>query len=340
MNEIGVAPMLTAINVPDLGPADGEFTRLQTRHALQWVPLTSNLLDWRSKGVQFSRYRVAAQAALQAGSERFVISHLPPMTAAVAHLLRLRRSPAAHLGFAFNFTSLPVGLRFKYLKRAFENVDQMAVFSAYEERLYAEYFDIDPTRFRRVVWTQQAPPVQKAVEIGVQGPYLCAIGGEGRDFQLLLEVARRLGSNVPVVIIARRHSVVGLVVPENVTVLSNISLAQVWGIACGSRGVLVPLLQRNTCCGHITLVSAKLLGLPVATTYADATREYVEGRRAVLECESGDVTAYTDLARRLLEDKDDLQEAARAAMAQELELHDRRIWAQYLDRFIEERVSC
>ncbi|OJU89302.1 MAG: hypothetical protein BGO13_05255 [Burkholderiales bacterium 66-5] len=334
---------MTAINVPDLSPADDAFTHLQTQHPLDWIRLTgqpSNGVERRTKGVRVSRYRAAAQAAWHAKSGRFVISHLPLMTAAVAHLLRLRGNPAAHLGFAFNFAQLPVGVRFKYLKHAFENVDQMAVFSAYEERLYAEYFDIDPARFRRVIWTQQVPPVQKAVEIGVQGPYLCAIGGEGRDFQLLLEVARRLGPTVPLVIIARPHSLAGLVVPENVMALSNIPLAQVWGIAYGSRGVLVPLLQRNTCCGHITLVSAKLLGLPVATTYADATREYVKGRRAVLECEPGDATVYTDLARRLLEDKDDLHEAAHAAIAQELEFHDRRIWAQYLDRFIEERILC
>ncbi len=74
--------------------------------------------------------------------------------------------------------------------------------------------------------------------------------------------------------------------------------------------MLVPLKTRETCCGHITLVSTKLLGLPMITTRAYATREYVEGREAVLECEPGDVTAFTALAQRLVDERDVLRAVA------------------------------
>lgn len=101
------------------------------------------------------------------------------------------------------------------------------------------------------------------------------------------------------VIIAKPHSLAGLLVPDNVMVLINIPLAQTWRIAQDSLGVLVPLLSRETCCGQITLVSAKLLGLPLVKILAHATREYVQGRTAVLACELGDARAFVGLANQM-----------------------------------------
>lgn len=332
--------LLTAINVPDLSPADDAFTQLRTRYALRWVGLSgqpANALERGIRGVRLSRYRAAAQSALRAGPGSFVISHLPLMTAAVAHLLRLR-GDIPHLGFAFNFTRLPTGGRLRYLRGALRHVNKMVVFSHYEQGLYAEHFGIESVRFQPVIWTQGPPPMQAETGLDDLGPYLCAIGGEGRDFALLMQVARSLGQTIRMVVVARPQSLVGLEVPENVTVLTNIPLAQTWAIANGSRGVLVPLLSRETCCGQITLVSAKLLGLPLATTRAHATREYVEGRAAVLECEPGDVAGFADLARRMYEEAASLRAVAQSQKAAEQAIHDRQHWAELVDAFIERDV--
>lgn len=334
--------MLTAINVPDISPADDDFTGMVTCHPLNWVRLSgvpSNVLERHVRGVRVSRYRAATQAVLAAGKDSFVISHLPLMTAAVAHLLRLRGRRVPHLGFAFNFTRLPVGWRHAYLRNALSRVDQLAVFSSYEKTLYAEYFGIDPSRFVPVIWTQDAPPVQAEPGIDLKTPYLCAIGGEGRDFALLIEAARRLEPGIAMVVIARPQSLAGLSVPDNVTVLTNIPLTRTWRIAQDSLGVLVPLIGRDTCCGQITLVSTKLLGLPLATTWAHATREYVQDRAAVLVCEPGDAKAFADLANRLVAEASVLRLAAQSGVDGEREIHDRRLWAKYVDGFIEKNVT-
>ncbi|QEA12484.1 glycosyltransferase family 4 protein [Comamonas flocculans] len=332
--------VLTAINVPDLSPVDDAFTQLQTRHVLRWVGLSgqpANALERRIWGVRLSRYRAAAQAALRAGPRSFVISHLPLMTAAVAHLLRLR-GDVPHLGFAFNFTRLPTGRRLQYLRGALRRVDKMVVFSRYEQGLYAEHFGIERERFQPVIWTQEPPPVQAETGLGDVRPYLCAIGDEGRDFALLMQVARRLGPTTKMVVVARSQSLTGMEVPENVTVLTNISLARTWAIANGSCGVLVPLLSRETCCGHITLVGAKLLGLPLATTRTHAAHEYVEGRAAVLLCEPGDVAEFTLHAQRMIDDAQIMRSLAKSQVARETAIHDRKHWASCLDAFIECQV--
>ena len=334
--------MLTAINVPDISPADDAFTQLPTRHPLNWVRLSglpSNVLERHVRGVRVSRYRAAAQAVLAAGKDCFIISHLPLMTAAVAHLLRVRGRHVPHLGFAFNFTKLPGGWRHAYLRNALSRVDQLTVFSSYEKTLYAEHFGIDPSRFVPVIWTQGAPPVQTEPGIDLKTPYLCAIGGEGRDFTLLIETAKRLEPGITMVIIARPHSLAGLSIPDNVTVLTNIPLARTWRIAQDSLGVLVPLLGRDTCCGQITLVSAKLLGVPLATTWAHATREYVQGRAAVLECEPGDVIAFANMANKLVAEKREFRLMAVSQMSMECSIHDRHHWAEHVDAFIKQKIE-
>lgn len=333
--------MLTAINVPDISPADDVFTRLQTRHPLNWVRLTglpSNPLERLVRGIRISRYRAALQAARAASAGSFVISHMPLMTAAVASALKLARRGVPHLGFAFNFTDQPTGWRRRYLHDAFHHVDQLTVFSAYEKTRYAESFDIDPARLAPVVWAQQTPPVAHESALALKSPYLCAIGGEGRDFPLLMEVARRLGPSVSVVVIAWSRNLARLAIPENVTILTDIPLAQTWRIAMDGQGVLVPLLARETCCGQITIVSAKLLGLPLATTHAHATREYVEGRAGVLTCEPGDVAGFAVLGERLVEEAETVRASARSDAEAEHEIHALRHWAEHVDTFITKHV--
>jgi hypothetical protein len=328
----------TIINASDMTEADDDFTHLATAIPLDWIKLSglpANMLERRVRGIRLSRYRAAWQAAHAVQPGRIVVSHLPLMSAAVGKAMALLGKRGPHLAFTFNFTDRPQGARLAYMRRALADVNQFAVFSRHEKALYAEHFGFDPARFEPLIWTQALPPVQ--AEPGLprsDQPYLCAIGGEGRDFRLLMDVARRLGPAVRMVVIARPHSLQGLAVPDHVEVLTNIPLARVWRIAQDSAGVLVPLENAQKCCGHITLVSAKLLGIPLATTFAYATREYVEGRAAVLECDPGDAGAFTVLATRLLDEAPALRAVATGNMAQERAVHDRQHWATYLDAFV------
>lgn len=282
--------MLTAINVPELSPADDSFVHLKTRTELQWITLSGLPPKGAMRhvmGGRLSRYRAALQTAWYTPRADFIVSHMPRMTAAVSRLLSLRGRRVPHLGFAFNFTELPTGVRYRYMRGAIQCVDQMAVFSQFEREHYARYFDVDPAVFKPVLWSQDPPPVAADSVYRFSAPYLCAVGGEGRDFPLLLEVARRLGPSVTLVIIAWPGRLKGLSIPDNVKVLTSIPLGHVWRLASDSCGVLVPLRICGTCYGQITLVSTKLLGLPIVATCSRATWEYVEGREAMLVTEPG-----------------------------------------------------
>lgn len=331
-----------AVNVADLSPADDKFTTLapEVLHWKGFSGLPANRFERSVPKLRVSRYRAAFQAAAALKPDGIIVSHLPLMTAATSVAMVCHRKSNRHLAFSFNFTGLPTGGRLAYLRRAFRTVEQFAVFSHFEHGLYAEQFDLPPTRIKPVIWTQEAPGVdaQPALPPGV--PYVCAIGGEGRDFSTLLEAVRMVGAGVRCVIIARPHSLEGLSVPDNVEVLTNIPSERVWRIACDSQGVLIPLKTPETCCGHITLVSAKLLGLPIATTRSLATREYVEGRPAVLECEPGDPAEFSLLIQRLFDEQAQLSQGARGAMESERHFHDREQWADYLREFVGKSASA
>jgi hypothetical protein len=332
---------LAAISVFDITPADDAFTTLRPTTPIDWIGLSglpANAIERGFRLARLSRYRAAIQAAMSARGGRFLISHLPNMTAATAAAIAILRRRAPHLAFAFNFTALPTGRRLAYFRNMLRDIDQFAIFSQFERSLYAEHFGLDPDRIVPVIWTQEAPPVQAEPGLPKGQPYVCAIGGEGRDFATLLEAARRIGPALRVVVIARPHSLLGLKVPDHVEVLTNIPLARVWRIAADSAGVLVPLMSEDTCCGHITLVGAKQLGLPIATTFAHSTREYVERRDSILECAPGDPAIYARLIERLVDERERLKEAAQEARLLELELHSRRHWEAYLETFIQNHV--
>lgn len=330
-----------AINVPDVSPADDSFTEL-ARDRVAWIGLSGlpgNMIERHMPGLRLSRYRAALQAALAARAGRFVVTHLPRMSAVTAQALRLLRRRVPHLAFSFNFTDLPTGRPRQFLGEALRGVDQFAVFSRFEAALYARHFDLDPARFVPTIWTQAPPVPQAGPGLAPGAPYVCAVGGEGRDFATLLAAARRIGPALRIVVIARRHSLAGLCVPDHVEVLTELPAPRCWRIAMDSMGVLVPLRTRETCCGQVTLVGAKLLGIPIATTRSDATVDYCAGREAVLESEPGDPAAFAGLIERLAADHARLRAAARRAVPAERALHDPAHWADYLRAFVARHVE-
>lgn len=325
------------INVPDLSPPDDGFTCLELREKVSWLQLSglpANAVERRIKAFKLSRYRAAAQAAFAARPDDVVISHHPLMSTAAAIALRSLRRRARHIAFAFNFTTLPTGMRRKLVSYALADVEQFAVFSVYEKEIYPDLFDLDPARFHSVVWTQPAPPYDPGTKFKIAQPFVCAIGGEGRDIDLVIEAARNAPKSLGFVLITRPHLIKDKDIPENVTTLVNLPLKDTWTIAFQSLGVLIPLITSNTCCGHITIVSAKQIGLPILTTHSQATTEYVQGRESILLSDPKDRPQFSRNIEKLLDERDKLRSIANDAIASEVVFHSRQKWALYLDQAI------
>ena len=161
------------------------------------------------------------------------------------------------LAFTFNFAELPKGrLRRLAAGRMFSSIERFVIFSSMERQLYAAAFDIPEERFDMIHWSV-APPECSEGRIE-EGDYVCAIGGNARDYATLLKAAAQL-PEVPFVLVVRPESLEGCR-PPNVRVHVNLTFAKSMNILKHSRFMVLPLAGSEVPCGHVTLVAAMHLG--------------------------------------------------------------------------------
>ena len=289
-----------------------------------------NALERRVRRPHLGRYRAALSAVLEARRTpgALLVSHLPLMGAAVNALRRGLCPDVPQVGFSFSFTELPEGRRRRALSRALRGITECVVFSRFEQALYSAHFDMDPDAFRFLPWAMDPPEAGPLNPTGLSGAYLCAIGGEGRDYRLLARVMRDL-PRIAMVVVARPASVAGIDFPANVRVHVNLPAAQTWRIARDSRGLVIPLAGEDTACGHVTLVGAQLLGVPLAITRTRGVADYVDDANALV-VPAGDARMLRLAVTALLDDPAGSQARAAAARERARRESDPRRWVAYL----------
>jgi glycosyltransferase involved in cell wall biosynthesis len=246
------------------------------------VPLT--WLERKVKRPNLARYRAAQQAVHAAAARKhdsILVSHLPALTAATNVLRRMYCPDIRQIAFAFNFTDLPTGARLSYFRWALRGIDEFVIFSEVEREIYSKTFGIPQDRFRMLHWAMDTPVAGPDNPVPFKGNYLCAIGGEGRDYALLAEAMQQL-PEVNLAIVARPHSIDGIRFPPNVHVFTNLPGAQTWRLAQDSIGLVVPLKSADTTCGHVTIVGAQLLNIPLIVTRSTGVLDYVAEDTACL----------------------------------------------------------
>ncbi len=327
------------INVPDMSPGDAfvDVPEIDGRRTA-WIGhsgLPSNALERRVRRPRLSRYRAAWNATGEERRSAVLISHLPRMTQAVELAARVRGRRLPHLAFSFNFTDLPRGRDLALMRRTLSMVEQFCVYSGHEATLYPELFDIPADRFRQVMWGQSAPAADPSAATP-DGPFVMAIGGEGRDIDGILAAAR-LRPDLRWVVVTRPNRALENP-PGNVSVRFNLPAALTWGMALHAAAVVVPLRSEDTCCGHITIASTQLLGLPLITTRSHATREYVEGMPGTDVIESNDPDGLAAAAARALSDPIAIRSTAGLARDLAAARYDRAAWARLIVDFAGARI--
>ena len=276
-----------------------------------------------------ARLRAAWQAAHSARRRpgAVLVSHLPRMAAATNAMRRALCADVPQVAFAFNFTDLPVGWRRRLMVRAFRGISEFVVFSRFEKELYGGYFGIDPDRIRFLPWAMD-PPAPGPENPAGGGDYVSAVGGEARDYALLARAMARL-PGIRAVIVARPSSLAGIDLPANVTAFTNLPAPQTWRIAADSLGMIVPLRTDRTACGHITMIGAQLLGLPVVVTRSAGIVDYArEGENAVL-VPAGDEDALAAAVARLVDERAAMRELGREAGAIAARENALAVWVDY-----------
>jgi len=234
--------------------------------------------------VPVSRFRAAmsARRLLRNHSGQCVIvSHAPRAT--LYSEVFAQPTDSLHLAFSFNFTNLPTGTRRLLFRRYLKRVDRFVVASSMERDLYSEYFDIEAKRIDLLLWSIQPPidELSKQARFG-QGQYICAIGSQARDYETLIESMRRLPS-IRLVLVASADSLPRGPIPTNVSVMTNVPLADAMNVLAHSLFMVLPLKGSAVPCGHVTVVSALHMGKAILATDSSGLRDYlINGKNALL----------------------------------------------------------
>ena len=252
--------------------------------------------------------RLAATQRGARNSTDLLVTHDPRATWWCARFAARAGIPIRHLAASFNFATLPRGLKRHFMTRAFAHVDRFVVFSQAERDLYADYFQIPREKIEVKLWGVNPPEIAATTDSSTEpqaNQYLCAIGGNRRDYATLMAGMAQL-PQIPIIVVARPHNLRGLTVPRNVTVRCDIPFPQAMRILHRSRFMVLPLDSNTVPCGHVTLVAAMHLEKAFIVTRSAGIADYLTdpttGHPNGIACDVASPTSLADAIRALWND--------------------------------------
>jgi glycosyltransferase involved in cell wall biosynthesis len=261
-----------------------------------------------------------------------LVTHDPRITIYCSIFARILGFKGKHLGHSFNWPELPSGLRLWLSQWALQGVDRFVVYSSIERSIYSKHFSIPADRFDVRLWAQSSPDVSMSTRLEA-GNYVCAIGGNGRDYKTMIEAAA-LVPEIPIIAVVRPHSLQGLNVPANVKVHVNLPYAETMNVLAHSRFMVLPLMSRDVPCGHVTLVCSMQLSKAVVVTSSTGVADYVRDGENGLSVDVGDAVGLASALRDLWQNLElchQMGEAGRAFAAEHCaEHHMVQHFEQYL----------
>lgn len=204
------------------------------------------------------------------------------------------------LAFAFNFTHLPHRLKRLMFMAGLQRITTLVVASRMERELYSRAFRLNPDKMDFQLWAINPPNMSKpAIE---SSRYVSALGGNARDYKTLVEAAKIL-PQVTFRLVVRPQNLSDLSLPPNVKALTNIPFEDAMNILGNSIVTVVPLLNSETPCGHVTIICAMHLGVPVVSTRSSGVADYIEHGATGVLVEAGEPVKLAKSIQALFENE-------------------------------------
>jgi glycosyltransferase involved in cell wall biosynthesis len=251
-----------------------------------------------SKVTKLKRLSSTIMGVISARRVDVIVSHGPLVAMLVEAARRFVGVQTPHLVYSFNYTELPTGRRLALARRLFSRIDRFVVSSATEIEMYSRHFGIAPGRFDLVLWGVNSPQAAEAEP--PEYPYVCAIGGNARDYAVLMAAAKEL-PDIRFKCVVRPLNLSGITIPDNVSVQTNLPLSSTMAILRDARLMVLPLLNGAVPCGHVTLVSAYYLQTPVIVTDSAGVSDYVRHRETGLLVSPGSADELSASIKELWE---------------------------------------
>ena len=258
-----------------------------------------NAMEKRFSAFNISKIRGCLEAVrlAKATKSEILVTHGPDLAAWCAIFAFCLSVRSLLLAYSFNFPHLPNNVKRLIFALAFRRIDHFVVFSNVEKDIYSRCFRIPKDRFEFVHWGTHAPRVTDSPSINAEG-YVSAIGGNARDYRTLIEAAARL-PNIPFTVVVRPANLDGLTLPPNVHSRVNISIEECMAILLYSRFMVLPLINSEVPCGHVTLVAAMHLGKASIVTHSEGIADYAKNGENSLTVVPGRSDSLVEAIERL-----------------------------------------
>ncbi len=283
----------------------------------EWLYINSQRrpgLETRLKFPNLGRVRgsIALRRAVKQGHSDLVVSHGPLNCYYGIEALNRRNDPP-HLAMSFNFTDIPVGMRRKLMRKAYQSVDRFTVFSRMERKLYSDIFEVPEDRFDFIYWGVK-PPITEPLPRTITEPYFIAIGNEARDYRTLVEAARMRPQH-KFIFIVRPWTLNGLDVPSNVTVHCNLPWEQTWSLAWHATAALISLRSSQTPNGHVSIVGGMHIGKAHIVSDSAGITDYARDNETALVVPTADPAGFANAMDRLMDEPETAKRLGDNALA-------------------------
>lgn len=281
-----------------------------------------------------SRYRSCFETVSNArrAKKPIIISHMPLTTLWISVFSRIFNLKASHLAFSFNFTNIPNNWMRRFMTFNFRSIERFVVYSSYEKDVYSKLFDIEKNKIDVLKWCMDKPDISSGRSVAT-GDYVCAAGGEGRDYKTLIKAAEKL-IHLNFVILCRPANIPKIDIPENVKIFTDINYHDFWATVNSSSFVVLPLIDDKKACSHITLVGAFLLGKAVIGTRSLGTADYLIDGYTGLVAEPRDIDSLMEKIENLNTDTHLMKKLSANAKFFAENSCEPKIWADYVENFI------
>lgn len=291
----------------------------------QWTFCRANHAG-NSIATMLFRVLASINAVIKARHADAIQSHGPYMAFYCALFLWLFRIKTPHVVYSFNFAELPTGFALKRMKFFLKNIDCLVVSSNMERALYAEYFNIAIEKIDFVRWGVSEPNFNLKQSI-VNKPYISTVGGNARDYTTFMAAMAEL-PDIDAIAVMRPQNLIDLDVPDNVQVLVDVPKDDALSVIKNSVLTVLPLSGTETPCGHVTIVVAMYLGVPIVVTNSSGVSDYIIDLETGIMCESKSVFSMKEAIIKLISD---VELSNKIAVNADVFVHENCLEKNYVD---------
>lgn len=181
--------------------------------------------------------------------------------------------------------------------------------SSAELKTLGQRFSAPP---EKLVYVPMHTNVLEPSRVATNDGFVLAAGRSLRDFDTLLAALPLV--HVPVVIICGKNDLTHCSLPDNVTILREVSHDEYMRTMRSCAAVVIPLLPTERSTGQVVMLEAMALGKPVVATTSPGTDDFLIDGETGWSVAAGDASALAHAMNDVLADPDRADAMAQAAL--------------------------